>query len=261
MSLIRGNWPQIRPRNWQFFAIRTILWPVIRNLNRRVLLKQGLAAGAILALPGRALAQVASLDPLRADFDRAFGGSVAVPAEVAAPAPAFDPAYQRRLAEIARRERDRAGAKLWRTDIVGIADFARPSSLPRLHFVNMESGLIRSFLVAHGRGSDPQHDGWLKVFSNTPGSEATSRGSYLTCEWYQGKYGSSIRLEGMDPDNSHALDRAIVMHPAAYVDPGMAAQWGKIGRSEGCFAMAQTDFNEALWHLSGGRLLYADRII
>lgn len=237
---------------------------VRRNLNRRVLLKEGLVAGAILALPGRAFAQEPTSDPLLAEFDRAFAGAAAapaVPAAVVPPAPAFDPAYQRRLAETARRERDRAGAKLWRTDIVGIADFARPSSLPRLHFVNMESGLIRSFLVAHGRGSDPQHDGWLKYFSNTPGSEATSRGSYLTCEWYKGKYGTSIRLEGMDPDNSHALDRAIVMHPAAYVDPGMAVQWGKIGRSEGCFAMAQADFNEALWHLSGGRLLYADRII
>jgi hypothetical protein len=40
----------------------------------------------------------------------------------------------------------------------------------------------------------------------------------------------------------------------------MIDKWGKIGRSEGCFAMSFADFNEALWHLSGGRLLYADRI-
>ncbi len=232
---------------------------VKRVVNRRDLLRQGLTAGAFLALPARALAQAA--DPLGAEFDRAFGGTATpAPVELPPPAPAYDPAYQRRLAEIAMRERDRAGAKLWRTDIVGIADFARSSSLPRFHFVNMESGVIRSFLVAHGRGSDPQHDGWLKSFSNTPGSEATSRGAYLTCEWYKGKYGTSIRLEGMDQDNYNALNRAIVMHPAAYVDPAMASHWGKIGRSEGCFAMSQADFNEALWHLSGGRLLYADRI-
>lgn len=230
-------------------------------MKRRDLLKGGLAAGAFLALPARALAQAVVTDPLGTEFDQLFGAKTVAPPAFVPPAPAFsDTAYNRRLGEIARRERERAGTKLWRTDIVGIADFARPSSLPRLHFVNMESGLVRSFLVAHGRGSDPQHDGWLKVFSNTPGSEATSRGSYLTCEWYKGKYGTSIRLEGMDADNSHALDRAIVMHPAAYVDQSMASQWGKIGRSEGCFAMSQADFNEALWHLSGGRLLYADRI-
>src|SRR3546814_2052998 len=75
-----------------------------------------------------------------------------------------------------------------------------------------------------------------------------------------GKYGTSIRLAGLDPDNSLALARAIVMHPAWYVDQTMIDQWGKLGRSEGCFAMSNANFNEALWHLSGGRLLFAARI-
>ena len=158
------------------------------------------------------------------------------------------------------RERDRAGNRLWRKDVVGIADFGLPSSQPRLHFANLENGTLRSFMVAHGKGSDHEHDGWLKTFSNVEGSEATSRGAYLTCEWYNGKYGTSIRLEGMDADNSRALDRAIVMHPAWYAAPDMVGKWGKLGRSEGCFAMAPEEFNEALWHLSGGRLLFADRI-
>ena len=222
-------------------------------IGRRGLLKGSIGAGLALALPSRAFGQdlvpvPGAADPLANSFDQTFAR------------PTLDSPYARRLSEIARRERDRAGAKLWRNDIVGVADFARPSHLPRLHFVNMESGTIRSFLVAHGRGSDPEHDGWLKYFSNTPGSEATSRGAYLTCEWYSGKYGTSIRLEGMDQDNSHALSRAIVMHPAAYAAPSHIAQWGKLGRSEGCFAMAPGEFNEALWNLSGGRLLYADRI-
>ena len=50
------------------------------------------------------------------------------------------------------------------------------------------------------------------------------------------------------------------MHSAWYVDQTMIDRWGKIGRSEGCFAMSPADFNEALWRMSGGRLLYADRI-
>jgi len=237
---------------------------VTLSLNRRDLIRGGLAAGAIIAVPARALAAAQVADPLMSEFDQAFAGNMQ-PAPVASayvppPALVYDPAYERRLGEIARRERDRAGSKLWRTDIVGIADFGRMSALPRLHFVNLESGLIRSFLVAHGRGSDPEHSGYLQNFSNTSGSEATSRGAYLTCEWYAGKYGTSIRLQGLDGDNSNALDRAIVMHPAQYVGQDMIARWGKIGRSEGCFAMAPTDFSEALWHLSGGRLLYADRI-
>lgn len=227
-------------------------------MHRRDILKGALAAGAFAALPARAFAQ--SLD---SEFDKAFGPeNFATPlAEPPLPLVAVpDPLYERKVLEIAARELGRAGNAIWRRDVVGIADFARPSTLPRLHFANLENGTVRSFYVAHGRGSDPEHDGWLKNFSNAPGSEATSRGGYLTCEWYNGKYGTSIRLQGLDQDNSHALDRAIVMHPAWYAAPEMIARQGKLGRSEGCFAMAPEEFNEALWHLSGGRLLYADRI-
>lgn len=234
-------------------------------VGRRELIKGGLAAGAALGLSSRAFA-----DPLADQFDQVLAPPAsAPPAQAAAPPAALQPVpaqssgntvYQQRLLAVAKREIERAGAKLWRTDLAGIADFARPSSLPRLHFVNMENGTVRSFLVAHGRGSDPQHDGWLKYFSNYPGSAATSRGAYITNEWYTGKYGTSIRLVGTDADNYNALDRAIVMHSAPYVGQAMIDQFGKIGRSEGCFAMSPADFNEALWHLSGGRLLYADRI-
>jgi hypothetical protein len=219
----------------------------------------------MLAPVSRAFAQ-----SLEGDFDKAFGLTpepasplVADPAPIVPSLPIeapVDPAYDARLLAIAKRELGRAGNRLWRTDIVGIADFARPSTLPRFHFVNLEAGTIKSFLVAHGRGSDPEHSGFLHSFSNVPGSEATSRGAYLTAEWYYGKYGTSVRLEGMDQDNSNARDRAIVMHPAAYAAPEHIAKFGKLGRSEGCFAMAPGDFNQALASLSGGRLLYADRI-
>jgi len=229
---------------------------MVRVVNRRDLLKGGAIAGAALALPGRVLAQAVGGAPVPLVSSPVVQGIGPTGSTPYVPSPA----YIRRILQIAARERDRAASKIWRSDIVGIADFAQPSSRPRLHFANLEDGTIRSFLVAHGKGSDPAHSGWLRSFSNVYGSEATSRGGYLTCEWYRGKYGTSIRLEGLDPDNSQALSRAIVMHPARYVDPTMIDRWGKIGRSEGCFAMSHTDFKEALVRLSGGRLLFADRI-
>ena len=206
---------------------------MVRAINRRKLLTGGFAAGASLALPGKLLAA----------------------ATVSSATP-----YERRVLETAAREKERVASHLWRTDVVGIADYGLPSWKPRLHIANLENGTVRSLLTAHGRGSDPEHDGWLNNFSDVPGSEATSRGAYLTCEWYKGKYGTSIRLVGLDHDNATALDRAIVMHPAWYVDPAMINKWGKIGRSQGCFALGNADFNDALWWLSGGRLLFADRI-
>ena len=197
------------------------------NIARRTLLSGALAAGAATALP----AQASTLTP-----------------------------YQRRVMDVAKAQQDRVATHLWRTDIVGIADFALHSREPRLHLANLETGTVRSFLTAHGRGSDPDHTGYLQSFSSLPGSEATSRGAYLTAEWYTGKYGTSIRLLGLDPDNATALERLIVVHSAWYVGPGMIEKWGKVGRSEGCFALAPEDFNDVLYHLSFGRLLFADRI-
>ncbi|KQM19531.1 murein L,D-transpeptidase catalytic domain-containing protein [Novosphingobium sp. Leaf2] len=232
--------------------------------SRRKVIKGGLVAGLGLAFPAKAFA-AESLGPdpaASADLAALFAAtSSAPPAGASVPATVSGlSSYNRRVMDVAARQSQRVRGHLWRADVVGVVDFAQPSASPRMHFANLENGTMRSFLVAHGRGSDPAHSGWLQSFSNVPGSEATSRGAYLTAEWYNGKYGTSIRLLGLDHDNSMALPRAIVMHPAWYVDAMMVEKWGKLGRSEGCFAMSTSDFNEALWHLSGGRLLFADRI-
>lgn len=186
-------------------------------------------------------------------------GALTLPARLPAQPLTADPKTTSIL-EVARREVARAGAALWRRDIAGIADFGIFSSQPRMHFANLEAGTVTSYLVAHGLGSDPERDGWLHWFSNEVGSNATSRGAYISYQWYEGKYGTSIRLGGLDPDNSNALDRAIVMHSASYATPAFVAEHGMLGRSNGCFAMAPDDFNFALTQLSGGRLIYADKL-
>ena len=187
------------------------------------------------------------------------GAAMCLPARVSAMASPLTP-YERRVVETAVRQRDRVAGQIWQKDIVGIADFALPSWRPRMHLVSMESGTVRSFLLSHGKGSDPEHDGWLKQFSNRPGSEATSRGAFRTDEWYTGKYGVSLRLAGLDPDNATALERLIVIHPAWYAEAEMIGKWGKLGRSQGCFALGRKDYADTLMSLYGGRLLYADRI-
>jgi hypothetical protein len=186
-------------------------------------------------------------------------GALALPARLPAQALTID-AKSQRVLEVARREVARVGNVLWRTDIVGVADFGLRSSQPRFHFANLEAGTVTSYLVAHGLGSDPEHDGWLHWFSNEVGSNATSRGAYISYEWYKGKYGTSIRLGGLDGENSNALDRAIVMHSASYATPAFLASHGVLGRSNGCFAMDPADFPYALTQLSGGRLIFADKL-
>ena len=50
------------------------------------------------------------------------------------------------------------------------------------------------------------------------------------------------------------------MHAADYCSQAHVERWGRLGRSNGCFALAPDDFLIALAQLSGGRLLYADRL-
>lgn len=200
-------------------------------MNRRDLLAGALATGVTLAAaPARTFAQ-AGPDP-----------------------------RTRRLLEVAQREVARAGSQLWRRDVVGIADFGLHSSLPRFHFVNLENGTADSVLVTHGSGSDPEHDGWLNGYSNLHDSWATSRGAYITWEWYEGRFGTSVRLGGLDESNSNAFPRAIVMHAASYATPEHVARWGRLGRSNGCFAFGPEVFPQALTRLMGGRLLYAESL-
>ena len=110
--------------------------------------------------------------------------------------------------EIAREELARVGGNIWRKDIVAIADFGLHSARRRFHFVDLENERVASYHVSHGTGSDSEHDGWLKRYSNIEGSEASSRGAFMTRSWYVGRYGTSIRLDGLDPTNSNALPRA-----------------------------------------------------
>lgn len=197
-------------------------------MKRRDLIKAGLLAGAVAAMPLRAVAQVS-------------GAS----------------ARDRKLFELARGELARLGSHVWRDDIVAVADFALHSSQRRFHFVDLTRERVESFHVSHGDGSDREHDGWLKRYSNLDGSHATSRGAYTTRSWYMGRFGMSIRLDGLDPTNSNALDRAIVMHKAQYATPEHVDRWGRLGRSNGCLAMGPEQFDRALIDLAGGRLVLA----
>lgn len=144
-------------------------------------------------------------------------------------------------------------------DIIAIADFGAASSKARFHLVNLVSGHTTSMLVAHGKGSDPSHTGWLHRFSNAPGSNASSQGSFLTGEPYVGKHGQSRRLIGLDPENNLALDRAIVIHAASYVSDDMVKRYSKIGRSQGCFAVSGDHITQVIDRLGPGRLLFTDK--
>ena len=153
---------------------------------------------------------------------------------------------------------DTHGFRIANRNLVGLVDFSAPSRDARFHLVDIANGRVStSFLVAHGSGSDPGNSGWVQRFSNRPGSNASSHGSYMTGNSYYGQHGRSRRLEGLDADNSNAWQRAIVIHGADYVSGQLAETQGRVGRSQGCFAVSRRDIGDVLGRLGSGYLLYA----
>jgi hypothetical protein len=67
-----------------------------------------------------------------------------------------------------------------------------------------------------------------------------------------------MRLEGLDPTNSNAVSRAIVVHGAWYVSEQVIGHFGVLGRSQGCFAVADSSLPDIMERLGPGRLIYAD---
>ncbi len=226
------------------------------SLNRREMLRFGAmgAAGLVLSssassqiLPGTFSLNNTGVDPL-----------APLPAAPAQPVAAVPAGINPQLLARARAALNthRVGPR----DSMGVVDFSLPSSEPRFHLVNLIDGSVESHLVAHGRGSDPDHSGFVERFSNDFGSYATSNGTYVTGDYYDGKYGLSMKVRGLDWSNYNAEPRAIVIHNAWYAEPEMLSTHGKLGRSEGCFAMSRKSQWEVMRKLAGGRMIYAEKL-
>ncbi|WP_452652993.1 murein L,D-transpeptidase catalytic domain family protein [Sphingomonas hankookensis] len=216
-------------------------------------------AGAVLAqgCSTNAIVPIAQNAPIMPPPQRLASATVpAAPVrQMRAPATVNPRLFERAQAAMARH----AGRLQW-TDRIAIADFAVDSAHPRFQFIDMHSGVVSAMRVAHGSGSDPAHCGRLERFSNVPDSNATSEGAFITDNYYVGKHGRSQRLLGLDPTNDNALMRAIVVHGAWYANPEMIAQHGKLGRSQGCFAVAEGDLARVFSLLGEGRMIYAAKV-
>jgi hypothetical protein len=229
--------------------------------SRRQLLGAGAAAGVLASTAqAQTLAQIVAglgKEPKAAPVPAHAAVAARVPAQ---PRVLVDGAIDPRLLARARAAFDANRRRLRHLDTVGITDFSKASGEKRFYLLDTATGRVSSHFVAHGRGSDPAHCGHLEHFSNAYGSNASSAGAYVTGDYYQGKYGRSMKLKGLEGRNSNAEGRAIVVHSAWYAEPGVIAETGKLGRSEGCFAMSYNSLQQVLARLGPGRLLYADKL-
>lgn len=227
------------------------------SLNRREMLRLGAAGAGGLLLSGAASSQIlpssvfarpaAPIDPL------APAPAVTAPVTPSAPGGINPTLFAKAKAALDSRPWIR------NRDFIGIVDFNASSADPRFHVVHLPSGHVESHRVAHGRGSDPDHSGFVERFSNNFGSYASSNGAYTTADLYDGKYGLSMKVNGLDWSNNNAMARAIVIHNAWYAEDDMIPLHGKLGRSEGCFAFSRKSQWDVMHRLGGGRMIYADK--
>jgi hypothetical protein len=127
-----------------------------------------------------------------------------------------------------------------------IVDFTRPMETERLFVVDLDSNkIIKSAKVCHGKGS-----GMLSIptqFSNQIDSKKSSLGYMRTSETYNGSYGYSMRVDGLEKRNSNARKRAIIFHNSEV----QSTPW-----SWGCFSMPEKDCKEVIELTKKGSLIY-----
>lgn len=139
-----------------------------------------------------------------------------------------------------------------KTDFMVVIDYRQHSAVERYYLVDLRDSTAEAFLVAHGRGSDEDHDGYADTFSNTPDSKMTSLGAFVTGDQYTGRHGISLKLHGLEPQNDKAEERYIVIHGAKYVSPSR----NKMGRSWGCPALEQDVAKDMIPRIKGGSFVY-----
>ena len=139
---------------------------------------------------------------------------------------------------------------------LAVIDYSRPSTEQRLWVFDLDNRmLLFNELVAHGRNSG---DNVATRFSNADESLSSSIGLYRTMSSYSGHNGYSLRMQGLEPGfNDHAMERAIVIHGAAYVSADMAKQHGRIGRSWGCPAVRTAVAHKLIDTLKDGQLVFS----
>jgi len=139
---------------------------------------------------------------------------------------------------------------------LSVIDYSRPSTERRLWVFDLDTdNLLFKEWVAHGRNSG---DNNAAHFSNAPGSLMSSVGSFVTAGTYVGHNGYSLRLRGLDEGfNDNALERAIVIHGAAYVGSAMIHSQGRLGRSFGCPAVRPDIARQLIDTIRDGSFVFA----
>jgi hypothetical protein len=97
------------------------------------------------------------------------------------------------------------------TEYCFLVDMSLPSGRNRFFIYDLKkNSIVHAGLVSHGSCNETFMA--RPKFSNESKSGCSSLGKYKVGEFYNGKYGKSFRLHGLDNCNSNAYKRAVVIH-------------------------------------------------
>lgn len=161
----------------------------------------------------------------------------------------------RAIYEKAIRQYEENRNAIGNTRYMVVIDFSQHSSKKRFYLFDLANGTVNRYLTSHGKNSDTDNDGYATSFSNQEGSLKSSLGLYLTLGSYTGSHGYSMRLRGLEETNSNAEVRAIVVHPADYVQEKSSYA----GRSWGCPALDPSVSRDVINKIKNGSLFLIAR--
>ena len=144
-----------------------------------------------------------------------------------------------------------------------LVDYSLPATQPRMWVIDMkDKKLLAQHLVTHGvKSNDPQHPTMATSFSNVSGSNKTSLGTYIVGNKYNGSFGYSAYVRGLEAGfNDHANARAIRIHEYENVDAAAIDKYHNISNTEGCFGINKTHAHTMIDMIKSGSVLlaYAD---
>ncbi|AXE31054.1 peptidase [Chromobacterium phragmitis] len=139
------------------------------------------------------------------------------------------------MVAVQRAMHPRASLLYW-----AVVDYGLPSTEPRLFVFDTLEASSQRFLVAHGRGRDPDANLLSAgMFSNELDSGVSCLGVCRASETYFGSHGLSLWLDGLERGNSNMRRRNLVMHGSAHVSPRYVEEYGILWRSDGSLAVEQ----------------------
>jgi len=142
--------------------------------------------------------------------------------------------------------------------LIVLVDYSYPVFMKRFWVYNIENDEIA--LNTHVSHSWKSGLVFADEFSNEPGSNLSSIGVIKISERYHGKYGPSLRLDGLEKENNKIRERAIVMHPLVdFRLYGITIPSELAFYSFGCFALDIEDLeNIRNWCHDGTLMLVVD---